>query len=177
MKPIFQSAIVLPFISLMLCACSGEGTSSANPVLAAAPVSIVRTTTTLSQIRAGSGIAAKTRVLSEVKINQPVTVELVLMAAPNQTLLVNIIESEDLQLHGDYRRVVESNDDGRVTKMIELTPLKAGKHYLKMTVSEFDGSSPRSVAVILQVEDQTGTVPKTQSVTKDRIDFKAIPLQ
>lgn len=124
----------------------------------------------------GGAITSRTRVLGETRVNRMVVVEVELLAEPYRELWLDILDNDSYVLRGKSRRVLETREDGAVVEYIELLPIRAGKHYLKMTVSETNGENPSAVVVALPVADARGKMPETPKENKSRIEFKAAPL-
>lgn len=162
----FRWIVILPALAALI-GCSGGANSGAAPQ----PQPVYR-----SEVQAGGAIAVKTRVLSDVVVNQPVTVELLFPGNPRRSLWLDITDSDDYRINGDYRRYIQGGaKGGTLSETVELVPLVAGKHYLRMFVSDSRGQNPRSVVVALPVKDATGSVPRPEKKVRSRIDFESTP--
>lgn len=125
--------------------------------------------------RSGGALSAQSKILTQVVIGKPVVVELIFGTDPRQDLWLDIAEDEGFELKGDYRRVLEVRKRGVAKEYIQLTPLAPGKQYLKMTVSHAGGDNPRSLVVILPVEDAQGNVPEKARESRSRVEFQTTP--
>ena len=159
--------------AILCAACSdGSGGSGAAAVATPAPV---RELAYQSEKRAGGAIAVKADVLGDVVVNQPVAIELTFTGNFDRALWLEIADSDDYRIEGDYRRVVDADsDNGQLGERIELVPLIPGKHYLRLVVSRSGGQDPRAVVVALPVKDESGQMPEPDKTIKSRIDFKSI---
>lgn len=141
------------------------------------PTGPLHTEISQSVPRSGGAISAQSKILTPVVKGQPVVIELVFGTEPGQDLWLEIADSDAFELKGDYRRVLEVRKKGVVKEYIQLTPLQAGKHYLKMTVSHAGGESPRALVVILPVVDDKGNMPEPQKEERSRVEFRATPVE
>lgn len=171
---------VQPFVAsilvMLLCACT-DTVNVASHNESATKLAAARTVVVESQARAGGAIAVKSRLLGEVVLHQPVTVELSIAPGSFRSLWLTIVDSEHFELQGDYERHLTNNGQWTITEQITLTPLSAGKHYLRMTLAHEDGSNPRSVVVALKVPGEAGESPAANQPPKARIEFQSRPVQ
>lgn len=167
-------------ITLVICVLLWACSDSAEQVDRKAGVALIEGAASKvilqSQARAGGAIAVQTRVLTEVRLNQPVIVELTVSPGNYRQLWLTIADSEHFALQGEYQRWLGSSHQQPVIEQITLTPLSAGKHYLRMTLAQEDGSNPRSVVVALKVVGDTDLLPAERELPKERIEFQSRPV-
>ena len=125
--------------------------------------------TVTSHAIAGDRIAMKHSVSGELQIDTTIMLELEFALSPGQLLELDFVASEQYQFNSELAAVYSADERGKLKFQLYLTPLIAGKIYVKVLAATSDGERVRPFSIPLRVKDNNGLVPQKTTVPKSRV--------
>ena len=142
-----------------------------QPVSSADNATVVKVRTITSHVNAGGRMAMKHSVAGEMQIGSSVTIGLDFILSPGQLLELEFVDNEQYQFIQQPDVVYSTDDRGRLSVELRVTPLVAGKIYIKFLASTTDGQRVRSFSIPLKIKASDGLVPQTSGGPKSRINL------
>ncbi|ARN75916.1 hypothetical protein BST96_18520 [Oceanicoccus sagamiensis] len=164
----YKFVTILPFIALLISALIYQVNKTTTPAVLSEQLEI-KTVTSLAI--AGDRMPMKHRVDGEIAVDKPLQLLLQFSLSAGQMVALDFVDSEQFQINQTTNTVYSTDDQGRVTITLHLTPLVAGKIYIKFLASTTDGEQLRSFSIPLRVKDNEGLVPVTEYSPKPRVNL------
>ena len=165
---IYSAVIGLAVITLVLIAIIYKADWHLAPVSVADKIQVTAIT---SEANAGGRIAMKHSVVGDLQIHNAIMLELDFTLSAGQLLTLDFVDSEQYQFNDDPAAVYSADERGRLILQLNLSPLTAGKIYIKFLASTTDGERMRSFSIPLQVKNSNGLLLKIDTVSKPRINL------
>lgn len=162
----FQAISVL----LMLVACffvSGCDNISSNEA-------VVLIDTKQIRLHAGSDMQMDYQIDGELSVNRPATISLSFQLEPHQLIELDVQDSERFEWMSMLAPSYQANEVGAINIEMQITPIQAGKAYIKFIAATIDGTSIRAFAIPLAIYDNDNSMPVKQKIDIDRINLPAV---